>query len=57
MDFKLTFSQYNMNACDNAMEHSFPREGIVYSFPRESWVKSNQKNAMQQGGKCGVGQL
>jgi hypothetical protein len=27
------------------------------SFSCEAWVKTNQKNAMQQGGECGVGQL
>jgi hypothetical protein len=27
---------------------------VAYSFSHEPWVKTNQKNAMQQGGECGV---
>jgi hypothetical protein len=30
---------------------------IADFFSREAWVKTNQKNAMQQGGECGVGRL
>jgi hypothetical protein len=30
---------------------------IADSFSHEAWVKTNQKNAMQQGGECVVGRL
>jgi hypothetical protein len=30
---------------------------IADLFFHETWVKTNHKNAMQQGGKCGVGRL
>lgn len=33
------------------------RNVIVVSFSCEVWVKANQKNAMQQGGECGMGKL
>jgi hypothetical protein len=33
------------------------RKAIADSFSREAWVKTNHKNAMPQGGECGVGQL